>query len=72
MTQCSYCKKNYEIPRGLTYVLTNGDIMYLCSSKCFKNWKMGRKSQKVNWIRKKDKNQSSVEIVKQTGKEKQI
>jgi large subunit ribosomal protein L24e len=55
MPACSYCKKNYENPRGLTYVLTNGDIMYFCSSKCKKNWELGRRADKVNWIRKKDK-----------------
>ncbi len=55
MPECSFCKKNYNIPRGLTFVLTNGDILYFCSSKCQKNWKLGRKSERVNWIRKKDK-----------------
>jgi len=55
MPQCSYCKKNYENPRGLTFVMTNGEILYFCSSKCQKNHKLGRKSEKVNWIRKKDK-----------------
>jgi large subunit ribosomal protein L24e len=55
MPQCSYCKKQYHNPRGLTFVLANGDILYFCSSKCRKNHKMGRKSDKVNWIIKKGK-----------------
>lgn len=63
MTQCSYCKKNYENPRGLTYVLTNGEIMYFCSSKCQKNWKMGRRSDKVSWIVKKDKHVVSEKVL---------
>ncbi|HLD98418.1 MAG TPA: 50S ribosomal protein L24e [Candidatus Nanoarchaeia archaeon] len=55
MPVCSYCKINYEVPRGLTYVLTNGEIMYFCSSKCQKNWNLGRRADKVNWIRKANK-----------------
>lgn len=55
MPACSYCKKHYDIPRGLTYVLTNGDILYFCSSKCQKNHKLGRRGDKLNWIVKQDK-----------------
>jgi large subunit ribosomal protein L24e len=45
----------YHPPRGLTFVLSNGDILYFCSSKCQKNHRMGRKPDNVNWIRKQDK-----------------
>ncbi|MBM3247249.1 50S ribosomal protein L24e [Candidatus Pacearchaeota archaeon] len=55
MPRCSFCKKNYEFPRGLTLVLNDGNIMYFCSSKCRKNQlKMRRDNKKVNWIRKAD------------------
>ena len=50
MTKCSYCGKNYEIPRGLTLILKDGTIKYLCSSKCRKN--MAMKRRKVRWISK--------------------
>ncbi|MEK6891493.1 MAG: 50S ribosomal protein L24e [Nanoarchaeota archaeon] len=63
MPQCSYCKQNYEIPRGLTYVLVNGEVLYFCSGKCQKNWKLKRRSDKVNWIRKIDK-KAKVEVKK--------
>lgn len=33
--------------------MTNGDVNYLCSSKCRKNMKMKRR--KVRWISKKKK-----------------
>jgi len=56
MPECSFCKRNYEIPRGLTYVLENGDILYFCSSKCRKNWKMGRRGDKQKWVKKQIKN----------------
>jgi len=55
MTECSFCKKNYEIPRGLTFVLPNGELLYFCSSKCQKNYKLGRVGKKVNWVRKAKK-----------------
>ena len=48
MPKCVYCHKNYEFPRGLTLVMTNGDVNHLCSSKCRKNMKMGRR--KVRWL----------------------
>ncbi|MFB6246535.1 MAG: 50S ribosomal protein L24e [Candidatus Pacearchaeota archaeon] len=54
MPRCSYCKKDYDIHKGLTLVLKDGRIRYLCSSKCRKNMLMKRR--KVKWIAKfKDK-----------------
>ena len=55
MPECSFCKKHYEIPRGLAFVLESGEILYFCSSKCQKNHKLGRIGKKVNWVRKKKK-----------------
>jgi large subunit ribosomal protein L24e len=55
MPKCSYCGKDYDIPRGLTFVLPNGDLLYFCSSKCRKGYKMGRRGDKQNWIRKTKK-----------------
>ena len=52
MPKCSFCKKTYEIPRGLTFVLNDGTILYFCSGKCRKSWKMGRTSKKLKWISK--------------------
>lgn len=53
MTKCVYCGENYENPRGLTLVMTNGTINHLCSSKCRKNMQMKRR--KVRWISKTKK-----------------
>ncbi len=50
MPKCVYCGKQYEPPRGLTLVMTNGDVNHLCSAKCRKNMKMGRR--KVRWLPK--------------------
>ena len=53
MPKCDYCGKEYQIPRGLTYVMNSGVAKYLCSSKCRKNMLMKRR--KVRWISKKKK-----------------
>jgi len=54
MPKCSYCGKEYGPPRGLTLVINDGSLKYLCSSKCRKNMLMKRR--KVRWISKgKDK-----------------
>jgi large subunit ribosomal protein L24e len=53
MPRCSFCKRNYEFPLGLTLILYDGNILYFCSSKCRKNQlKLKRDNKKVNWIRK--------------------
>ena len=53
MTKCVYCGKEYEIPRGLTLIKTDGTIQHLCSAKCRKNLLMKRR--KVRWVGKNKK-----------------
>ncbi len=52
MPKCSFCHKVYQIPYGLTYVLSDGTVLHLCSSKCRKNFHMGRKNRNLAWVRK--------------------
>lgn len=54
MPKCVYCGKLYDVPRGLTIVMNDGRIQYLCSSKCRKNMLMKRR--KVKWIGKSGEN----------------
>jgi len=65
MPRCVYCGKQYEFPGGLTLIMTNGTINYLCSGKCRKNMFMRRR--KVRWISKdkKEKFKSESKEVKQ-------
>ena len=56
MPKCSYCGEDYEFPRGLTFVKTDGRAIYLCSAKCRKNMLM--KKRKVRWISKNKKEKS--------------
>ncbi|MFH1503296.1 MAG: 50S ribosomal protein L24e [Candidatus Diapherotrites archaeon] len=53
MPKCVYCAKDYDIHKGLTLIMKDGTINYLCSSKCRKNMLMRRR--KVRWISKKKK-----------------
>jgi large subunit ribosomal protein L24e len=52
MPTCSFCKKNFKEPRGLTVYGFDGKPMYYCSSKCRRNIKLGRDPKKVNWVKK--------------------
>jgi len=54
MPACSFCRQNYEFPRGTTVVQKDGNVRYYCCSKCRKNSEMGRVSKKVKWIIKSD------------------
>lgn len=53
MPKCTFCSRQYEVPRGVTVVSPEGHISYYCSSKCRKNKELGRDKKFVNWIRKK-------------------
>jgi len=48
--KCTYCGKDYEPPRGITIVTTDGRLLHFCSSKCRKNKKMKRRT--VRWTKK--------------------
>ena len=52
MPRCTFCKQDYEFPKGVSVVQKSGDIKFYCSSKCRKNAEMGRDNRKVKWVRK--------------------
>jgi len=55
MPACSFCKENYEIPRGLTLILNDGKILSFCSKKCQRNHELKRDPKKTNWVRRDKK-----------------
>ena len=59
MPKCSYCKNDYDVHKGLTYILKDGTIKHLCSSKCRKNMLMKRR--KVRWVSKTKKTSGKTE-----------
>jgi large subunit ribosomal protein L24e len=71
MPVCSFCRKSYEFPKGITVVQKDASVRYYCGSKCRKNNEMGRDNRKVKWVRKSDvvkeekiKRASRVSVVK--------
>jgi len=52
MPTCSFCKKSYKEPKGLTIFTFDGRSIHFCSSKCRKNANLERDPKKVNWIKK--------------------
>lgn len=71
MPKCSFCGKNYEFPRGLTLALNDGVVLHFCSSKCRKNFKLGRKSKKLKWVSKLKQTKSElIKEIKEKAEEK--
>lgn len=64
MPKCSFCKTNYEFPRGVTVVQKEGTPRYYCSSKCRKNSEMGRDNRKTKWVKKIAENKAQREAAK--------
>lgn len=55
MPVCSFCKRHYKEPRGLTVFTFEGKTIHFCSSKCRRNIALKRDPRKVNWIKKQKK-----------------
>lgn len=60
MPKCSFCKGQYEFPRGTTVVHKDGTPKHFCSSKCRKNSEMGRDNRKVHWVKKTAENKAEI------------
>ncbi len=52
MPVCSFCRRNFKDPRGLTVFTFDGRAIHFCSSKCRKNTSLGRDGRKTNWVKK--------------------
>lgn len=52
MPTCSFCKKVYKDPRGLTIFTFDGRAVHYCSGKCRKNFALGRDPKKLKWTKK--------------------
>ena len=60
MTRCNYCSKQMKLGRGITFVTIDSKVLHFCSSKCRKNFKLGRKKKK--WAtKKKEKKKERIE-----------
>ncbi len=51
--KCSFCGEKIKAGRGKMFVKVTGEIFYFCSSKCEKNYRLGRIRKKLKWVKKK-------------------
>ena len=49
--KCSFCGKAIPKGTGKMFVKKSGEILYWCSSKCEKNYKLGRRAKKLKWTK---------------------
>ena len=51
MPVCSFCRRRYKEPRGLTVFTFDGRSIYFCSGKCRKNMEhLKRDPKRTNWV----------------------
>jgi large subunit ribosomal protein L24e len=70
MPTCTFCKKSYNFPRGLTLFTFDGKSLHYCSSKCKNNAALKRDPKKTNWV-KREKKMTNFEKEAQVVKEKE-
>jgi len=51
--KCSFCSAAIKHGTGKIFVKNDGTVYYFCSSKCEKNYLMGREAKKRKWSRKR-------------------
>jgi len=49
MVKCFFCGTESSIHQGVHLINNDGSISYFCSSKCRKNFDMGRDKKKLKW-----------------------
>lgn len=48
--KCSLCRETIPKGKGKMFVRNDGRTFYFCSSKCQKNFGMGRTDKKLRWV----------------------
>jgi large subunit ribosomal protein L24e len=51
--KCSFCNSEIKLGTGKIFVKNSGEILYFCSRKCEGYYFMGRKKERLKWIKKK-------------------
>ncbi|WP_342811749.1 50S ribosomal protein L24e [Candidatus Hadarchaeum sp.] len=50
--KCSFCGGRVEPGSGLMFVKRDGSILFFCSSKCRRNFSLGRKPAHLKWTQR--------------------
>ncbi|TES84050.1 MAG: 50S ribosomal protein L24e [Hadesarchaea archaeon] len=53
--KCSFCGGRVEPGTGLMFVRRDGSVLFFCSSKCERNFKLNRKPHRVKWTERSRK-----------------
>ena len=72
MPTCSFCKKTYHAPRGLTLFQFDGKAVHFCSSKCKRNSALKRDPKKTNWVKREKKEKVDKVVEKKEEVKKEI
>lgn len=59
--KCVFCSKPQQPGKGIIFVYSDGRVIYFCSSKCRRNFRMKRNPKKIKWARqieKKERNEA--------------
>ncbi len=51
MPNCYFCGGELSKGSGVMYVKRDGTLFYFCSSKCRKNFRLGREGRRVKWTK---------------------
>jgi len=49
MVKCFFCGTEESIHKGVHLIRNDGSISYFCSSKCQKNFDLGRDKRRLKW-----------------------
>lgn len=53
MVNCSFCSNKIKRGTGKMFVKNDGSIFMWCSSKCEKNFFMGKEKKRLKWTKEK-------------------
>ena len=62
--KCVFCSKPQEPGRGTIFAYNDGRVIYFCSSKCKRNFKLKRDPKKIKWAKQRDKQEKNIAFAK--------
>lgn len=62
--KCVFCSKSQEPGKGIIFVYSDNRVIYFCSSKCRRNFKLKRDPKKIKWSRQIEKKERTDAFVK--------